>query len=355
MPSKTYRWLGANGERLEFTPPEPNPYTGTPSVSVPEGVELTDILKTEVVFLEGDVATGAGSGTRGFIKARHNTGFMVETQAGRAIEQPVTLEYSVGGDHPSVIDENTVVAAENSQVTVLIKYTSAGTTGGFHAGLTRVIAKPGSTVTIVKVQVLDGHSFDIDDTGIVALDGARVNIVDLRLGAEKTYCGIAANLSGAGASLNISAAYLGEENRRIDLNYIANQSAKKTQSEIMVRGALLDNSQKIFRGTIDFKRGSAGSRGREEEYTMLLGENVRNRTVPVILCAEEDVDGQHAASTGRIDQNRLFYLMSRGLSEKDAKKLMIEAAFEPVTAQVPDEKLRQAVSEYVRERMNGIE
>ncbi len=117
----------------------------------------------------------------------------------------------------------------------------------------------------------------------------------------------------------------------------------------------MDNSSKIFRGTIDFKRGAHGAKGREEEHNVLLSSNVRNRTVPVILCAEEDVDGQHAASIGRIDENKLFYMMSRGLSLSDAKKLIIKASFEPVTAQIPLPDIREQISNYVEERINVVE
>ena len=82
-----------------------------------------------------------------------------------------------------------------------------------------------------------------------------------------------------------------------------------------VNGVLRDSSQKTFRGTIDFKTGSSGAVGAETEDVLLLGETVVNKTVPLILCAEEDVKGSHGATIGQLDEEMLFYLGSRGISE----------------------------------------
>lgn len=76
---------------------------------------------------------------------------------------------------------------------------------------------------------------------------------------------------------------------------------------------------------------------------MLLSPKVRNRSVPLMLSGEADVDGHHAVTIGKIDENKLFYLMSRGLDREAAKKLIVDAAIAPVLARVPDEALVQEV------------
>lgn len=101
-------------------------------------------------------------------------------------------------------------------------------------------------------------------------------------------------------------------------------------------------------------KGAAYSVGHESEYTLLFSPRVRNRTAPLILCGEENVEGQHAASIGKIDQNKLFYLMSRGLSESLAKQIVIEAQFTPALEKIPEDALRDSVHEWLRERL-GME
>ena len=78
---------------------------------------------------------------------------------------------------------------------------------------------------------------------------------------------------------------------------------------------LTGSADKILRGTVDFQRGAKRGVGHESEDVLLFSPSARNRTAPLILCGEEEVEGQHAASVGRLDENKLYYLRSRGLSE----------------------------------------
>ena len=106
---------------------------------------------------------------------------------------------------------------------------------------------------------------------------------------------------GAGFSAGIG--YLGQKQQTVDMNLVVNHWGQKTTSEINAAGALKDDAQKIFRGTIDFKKGSAGSVGSEQETVLMLGDGVVNKTVPLILCAEENVVGNHGATIGELDED----------------------------------------------------
>ena len=84
---------------------------------------------------------------------------------------------------------------------------------------------------------------------------------------------------------------------------------------------------------------------------LLFSPNARNRTAPLILCGEEEVEGQHAASVGRLDENKLYYLRSRGLSEAQARRLMVDARFAPAIDKIPLEALQDEVRENVAGRL----
>ncbi|MFR1804674.1 MAG: SufB/SufD family protein, partial [Faecalispora jeddahensis] len=172
-------------------------------------------------------------------------------------------------------------------------------------------------------------------------------------GAHKIFSGCKARLEERRCRFEAETIYLGDKSRIIDMNYVAQHIGKETESEIHANGALLDESQKIYRGTIDFLRGAAYSVGHESEYTLLFSPRVRNRTAPLILCGEENVEGQHAASIGKIDPGKLFYLMSRGLSEPQAKQIVIEAQFTPALEKIPEEALRESVHDWLKERMSN--
>ena len=107
-----------------------------------------------------------------------------------------------------------------------------------------------------------------------------------------------------------------------------------------------------LRGTVDFQRGAKRGVGHESEDVLLFSPNARNRTAPLILCGEEEVEGQHAASVGRLDENKLYYLRSRGLSEAQARRLMVDARFAPAIDKIPLESLQDEVRENVAGRLN---
>ncbi|MFC2428345.1 MAG: SufD family Fe-S cluster assembly protein [Campylobacter sp.] len=147
--------------------------------------------------------------------------------------------------------------------------------------------------------------------------------------------------------------YFGDEARKIDLNYVIRQEGRRTDANMQVRGALLDRSVKTFRGTLDFIQGARGSVGKEDEEVMLFSPHVRNRSVPLMLSHEGDVDGHHAVSIGRMDAEKLFYLMSRGLDDRAAQQLIVEASFEPVMARIESEELRAEIAGYLERRLLG--
>ena len=111
----------------------------------------------------------------------------------------------------------------------------------------------------------------------------------------------------------------------------------------------MGTAKKTLRGTLDFKTGSSGSVGDEQEDALLLSEDVINSTMPVILCQEEDVEGRHGATIGQLGEDLLFYMQTRGIDEEEAKRIMIKARLESVARLIPDEEIKQLVIYYVQQ------
>lgn len=131
------------------------------------------------------------------------------------------------------------------------------------------------------------------------------------------------------------------------MNYTALHEGRRTQSGINASGVLRDKAFKLFRGTIDFRRGAAQASGSEKEDVLLMDDGVVNRTIPLILCGEDDVEGDHGATVGRLDDRLLFYLESRGLNREDAYEMMARARVVAVAARIPDERTRRGVERWL--------
>ena len=100
-----------------------------------------------------------------------------------------------------------------------------------------------------------------------------------------------------------------------DFNYELRHRGRKTECEIDANGVLTGTSKKVYRGTIDLVHGCKGATGTERETVLLANKGVDNKTVPVILCDEDDVAGNHGATIGHVRDEQLFYLACRGLDQ----------------------------------------
>lgn len=182
---------------------------------------------------------------------------------------------------------------------------------------------------------------------------AKVEFISADIGSGNYSADVEIDLIGDDSAADLQAVYFGDGNRKLDFNYVIRQRGKRTQATMNVRGALTDTCDKIFRGTLDFQRGSKGSTGRELEEVIVLSKGTRNRSVPLMLAAEDEVDGHHAVSVGRLDEEKIFYLMSRGLDKSEAQRLIVEAAFNPVVDKIPDENLRNELFDNLRRRLSN--
>ena len=110
-----------------------------------------------------------------------------------------------------------------------------------------------------------------------------------------------------------------------------------------------DEAKKTYRGTIDLKNGASGAVGEEQEDVLLLSENVVNNSIPVILCTEEDVQGEHGATIGRIAEDTLLYMQSRGIGKDECEKLLSRSKVQRVANKITDENILNETNKFMDE------
>ena len=208
---------------------------------------------------------------------------------------------------------------------------------------TELHVEKNARVRLVQIQnMAQGSLLRLENNGRCA-ENAQVELIQILLGRGDVYSDGHFALNGTGAGFQAGIGYLGQKQQTVDLNLVVDHWGQKTTSEINAAGALKDDARKIFRGTIDFKRGSAGSVGNEQETVLMLGDGAVNKTVPLILCAEENVVGNHGATIGELDEDTLFYFESRGISAAEAENIMACAAIERLARTLQDETAQAAI------------
>lgn len=217
----------------------------------------------------------------------------------------------------------------------------------------QVHIEEGAKLHLVNAQLVPDDALYTCRVKVFVGKGATFAYTVVEAGARHTATELHVDLVGDDSKADIWGLYFGDGESVIDLNYVIRQGGRRTDANMQVRGALLGKSEKIFRGTLDFLEGSKGSVGREDEEVVLLSPNVRNRSVPIMLSHEDDVDGHHAVSVGKMDEDKLFYLMSRGLDLAKAQRLVVEASFNPVLDRIPDAELKAEIDTYLQRRLSN--
>lgn len=237
-----------------------------------------------------------------------------------------------------------VVAGEGATLDVVITVDSPQAGSGLTGSTLRVFAGKDAQVSITRVQTLDDSWIDLDDMGLFLSDGADVRIAQTVLGAGKTFTGLAGDLRGDKANADVTTRYLGHGSQELDFNYTLRHHGKKTTCKLYANGVLAGTSTKTLRGTIDLIRGAKGAEGQETDNVLLVDEGVHNKTVPTILCNEDDVMGNHGATIGHIRSEQMFYMASRGLSQEAAEAMFVSAALEEALIEAPNARAAAAVT-----------
>ena len=238
-----------------------------------------------------------------------------------------------------------------AKVTVIINYDSLDETPVYHNGIIKVVTGRNSEVKIIKIQTLNTKSSNFESSKIETMGQGKTEYYSVELGGKINAISHKSYLEEDSSEVYVWPAYLADEDRKLDLEYSVVFRGRRTIGELQARGAVKDTAKKVFRGNLYFKQGSSKSEGREGEFAILLNDEIKADSIPTLFCSEDDVIGEHAASVGKVDEAKLFYLMSRGLSESRAKKLIVESSFRPIMDNIDDEKLRDKLFDELERRI----
>lgn len=258
------------------------------------------------------------------------------------------IDFNFDSNNSTLLEHVEIVTSENSKSTIILKYNSNDDNEYWHNGLLTVHAKKNSEINIIISNLMNIKSNNFMSIESILEENAKVNYTIIDFGGKNSVTNYYSNLKGDFSNNNLNTIYLGKENQLFDLNYIGELRGKQSNIDIEVQGALKDNSKKHFKGTIDFKKGCKKAKGNENEACMLLSDTAKSLALPMLLCSEEDVEGNHSSSAGKIDDKELFYIMSRGFAFKEAMKLMVRAKFNKILDNIEN-------AELVNEILNEID
>lgn len=310
--------------------------------------------------LANDVAaaftTGMGIDTRSYLN--FSAGETLTLGCAEGTDETATIRVC-GEQGATVAASIDAIAEANAHLTLAISLDGEADAASAEPGLVgselRVFAGENARVDVTVYTTCDAPFTAIDDSGYVLDRNARVTVRHVVLGGGVTATGMAVDLRSDDARVDIDTRYLAAGTETRDFNYVVRHRGKKTISNIIANGVLAGTSKKCLRGTIDLVHGCKGSEGTERETVLIADKGVDNKTVPTILCDEDDVAGNHGATIGHVRPEQLFYLMSRGVSAEAAEKLFMVAKLEDAALTAPDDEMRAQVIRLGNELIDSFE
>lgn len=265
-------------------------------------------------------------------------------------KENIKIRYNFDNNNLNLINQIEIIA--NGDTNVIIEYKSQITQKCLHNGIIRTIVNENAKLNVTIVNLLNENSDNFEAIENRLEKNSKVNYTIIDIGGKTSVSNYYSNIIGENADNDLKSIYLGIGEQRKDINYIAELIGPKTNIDIDVQGALKDSAKKNFKGTIDFKKGSKKAKGNENEYCMLLSDKAKSIALPMLLCTEEDVEGNHSTASGKVDEKQLFYIMTRGISYKEAVKLIVKSKFNKIIERILDEKLKDEILSEIDKRLD---
>ena len=265
-------------------------------------------------------------------------------------KENIKIRYNFDDNNLNLINQIEIIA--NGDTNVIIEYKSQTSQKCLHNGIIRTIVNENAKLNVTIVNLLNENSNNFEAIENRLEKNSKVNYTIIDIGGKTSVSNYYSNIIGENADNDLKSIYLGIGEQRKDINYIAELRGPKTNIDIDVQGALKDSAKKNFKGTIDFKKGSKKAKGNENEYCMLLSDKAKSIALPMLLCTEEEVEGNHSTASGKVDEKQLFYIMTRGISYKEAVKLIVKSKFNKIIEKISDEDLKSEILNEIDKRLD---
>lgn len=270
-------------------------------------------------------------------------GLFIRVPEGKNATCTLTRRFS-GQAH---VEHILVVAHKNSTLTLTDQQSGDPY---LRSATVEVIAHQNAHVQYSTVESLD-ETWDLTSYRAQAHKDARIDWFIASLGTGFQRATADTTLQGEGAQARSYGVFLGSSHEQFDLSATTFHKASHTSSDMHTKGVLDGKTKGVYRGTIDIDAQAFGCDGYQKEHTILLGEQAIADAIPNLEIRNNDVRCSHGATIGRVDDEQLFYLTSRGVDRTQAVKMLVKGFFEPLTAALDQPDLYDRILPLIEEKI----
>jgi len=246
-----------------------------------------------------------------------------------------------------------VVLEENSEVTYIHESASPerNSIPAFHSGVVEIHVGENAKLQFVELQSFGKNVWNFTNERARVESGGTIEWTFGAIGSHLTKNFTDLDLAGDGATGKMSGFYFTNGKQHLDHDTQQNHLAPHTTSDLLFKGALLENSRSVWQGMIYVAPGAQKADGYQANRNLILNKSAHADSLPGLEILADDVRCTHGATVGKIDPEEIFYLLSRGIPKKEAERLIVEGFFDPIMQRIPFEGVRNRFQQYIHDKM----
>lgn len=271
------------------------------------------------------------------------------------IDQPLhSLYWGSGGQH-AFINHILVWVCDGAEVTFVHESASLSENDDhqiFHDGLVELHVGRNARLNFVELQSWGKNVWSFTRERAKVYGDGHLEWIFGAMGTHLTKNFSDIDLVEPGSTGRMSGFYFTSGKQHLDHDTQQNHLAQNTTSDLLYKGALLDESRSVWQGMIYVAPGAIGTDGYQANRNLILSKDARADSIPGLEILADDVRCTHGATVGKIDEGEIFYLLSRGIPQKEAEELIVMGFFDPIMARIPFEGIQNRFKQAIQEKMS---
>ena len=261
-------------------------------------------------------------------------GAAILVPAGRAVTAPVVVDVQSVTDGAAVFPHIVVIGGPGSEASVVVVYRSAPGARVLVCPILEVVADRNARLAVSVVQRLADSARMVAHHQFVADRDATLRIDEIGLGGRYARQRLGISLQGLGSSVKMGGIYFGDGRQVLDYRIYVTHYGPHTTSDIFLKGAVADRAQAVWTGLMRIENPAVGTSAFETNRNLVLSDGAKVHSVPNLEILTDDLQCGHGSSSGPLDEDQLYYLMSRGLPRDKAERLLVRGFFNEILSKL---------------------
>ena len=280
-------------------------------------------------------------------------GVVLYVPKGVQLEQPLHSILWAPGEGNVYFSRVLIIVEEGASATFIHEAASPTEEGdeSIHNGIVEIFVGDGASLKFVELQNLGEHTWNLTHERAKVGQNGNLDWIFGAVGSRLTKNFSDIDLLGEGGNARMSGFYFANGRQHLDHDTQQNHMAPHTTSDLLYKGGLIDNGRSVWQGMIYVAPGAQQTDGYQANRNLVLSKTARADSIPGLEIMADDVRCTHGATIGQLEEEPIFYLMTRGITRSEAERLVIDGFFAPIMERIPFEGVRERFEEMIDEKL----